>query len=99
MSFRNKYLQPLQWQEKETSGDFLSPAARAGPCGAGVQGKLRKGGPPLFTFDAQEAEERSGPFPVSLPPDPGQLLTTLSTKPSVSGSSCKPAVALPGPRS
>lgn len=74
-------------------GTFLSPAARPGPCGAGVQGKLGKGGPPLFTWDAQEAGEKSGPFPVSLPPHPGQLLASLSTKPAVLEFSCKPAVA------
>lgn len=68
MSFRNKYLQPLWWQEKETRGDFLLSCRWGWALGMLVQEDLGEG---LGDSDVsreppdvhQETEGRPGLFP------------------------------------
>lgn len=65
MSFRNEYLQPLWWQEKETSGDFppVLPASGGPPAMRECRGELVEdsvvAGPQHITWAAQEAEKLS----------------------------------------
>lgn len=46
MSFRNKYLQPLQWQEKETNGDFPLSCCQGWALRCRGAGEAREGGAP-----------------------------------------------------
>lgn len=67
VSFRNKYLQPLRWQEKETSGDFppFLPARAGPPAGQGCRGQLAEGleGPSWMSPGLPgRQEESSGPL-------------------------------------
>lgn len=88
MSFRNKYLQPLWWQEKETSGDFppVLPASAGPPemqeCRGEPVGDSVVNGPRHIARAAQEAEKMPSAFS---PLVASSLFSVLNVHPVVLG--------------
>lgn len=101
MSFRNKYLQPLRWQEKKLAGTFLFSCQPGLASDAGVPGRMRGGivglgcptGPHTSPAAPRRQEKGPGPFPMSLS-QPGRHATALRAHPVVLASLQTRTVAL-----